>query len=197
MTALSFFGTIKNQVIAGRKAAQTGLYIVAPTTGVWMLSKEPESLGDVIYQEMCNIDAAGFAGDVKARSRQGRPPLPPKCESRSSADVSTHALPFPIQCETVYHEDVIRSFRSKDTAKLFRREQTRKYASFENAAKRKLDHLNAVASLSDLAAIPGNHFESLSGDRLGQYSIRINDRWRICFEWKSPDAYSVEIVDYH
>ena len=106
-------------------------------------------------------------------------------------------LPFAIQCETVYHGDVIRSFRSKDTEKLFRREQTRKYAGFENVAKRKLDHLNAVASLSDLAAIPGNHFEPLSGDRLGQYSIRINDRWRICFEWKNPDAYSVEIVDYH
>ena len=92
---------------------------------------------------------------------------------------------------------MIRSFRSKDTEKLFRREQTRKYAGFENVAKRKLDHLNAVASLSDQAAIPGNHFEPLSGDRLGQYSIRINDRWRICFEWKNPDAYSVEIVDYH
>jgi proteic killer suppression protein len=64
-------------------------------------------------------------------------------------------------------------------------------------ARRKLDHLNAAASLSDLAAIPGNHFEPLSGDRLGQYSIRINDRWRICFEWKDPDAHSVEIVDYH
>ena len=92
---------------------------------------------------------------------------------------------------------MIRSFRSKDTAKLFQREQTRRYAGFETVAKRKVDHLNAVTSLSDLAAIPGNHFESLVGDRLGQYSIRINDRWRICFEWKDGDAYSVEIVDYH
>jgi proteic killer suppression protein len=92
---------------------------------------------------------------------------------------------------------VIRSFRSKDTAKLFHREQTRKYAGFQNVAKRKLDHVNAATSLSDLAAVPGNHFESLIGDRLGQYSIRINDRWRICFEWKDGDAYSVEIVDYH
>lgn len=106
-------------------------------------------------------------------------------------------LPFAIQCEPVYHGDVIRSFRSKDTEKLFRREQTRKYAGLENVAKRKLDHLTAVASLSDLAAIPGNHFEPLSGDRLGQYSIRSNDRWRICFEWKNPDAYSIEIVDDH
>lgn len=134
------------------------------------------------------------------------PPLQPGLVNRTfllgtfrtlSFGADRHSLPFAIQCETVYHGDVIRSFRSKDTAKLFRREKTRKYAGFENVAKRKLDHLNAVASLSDLAAIPGNHFEALSGDRLGQYSIRINDRWRICFEWKNPDAYSVEIVDYH
>jgi proteic killer suppression protein len=92
---------------------------------------------------------------------------------------------------------VIQSFRSKDTAKLFRRERTRTFAGFEITAKRKLDHLNAATSLSDLAAVPGNRFESLMGDRLGQYSIRINDRWRICFEWKNGDAYSVEIVDYH
>ena len=92
---------------------------------------------------------------------------------------------------------MIRSFRSKDTAKLFHREQTRKYAGFQNVAKRKLDHVNAATSLSDLASVPGNHFESLIGDRLGQYSIRINDRWRICFEWKDGDACSVEIVDYH
>ena len=55
----------------------------------------------------------------------------------------------------------------------------------------------APRALSDLAAVPGNHFESLIGDRLGQYSIRIDDRGRICFEWKDGDAYWVEIVDYH
>jgi proteic killer suppression protein len=92
---------------------------------------------------------------------------------------------------------VIRSFRSKDTARLFHREVVRKYAGFAGVAKRKLDHLHAAASLSDLAAIPGNHFEPLIGDRAGQYSIRINSRWRICFEWNDGDACSVEIVDYH
>lgn len=92
---------------------------------------------------------------------------------------------------------MIRSFRPKDAAKLFRRERTRKYAGFDFVAKRKLDHLNAATGLSDLAAIPGNHFEALAGDRLGQYSIRIDDRWRICFEWKDGDAHSVEIVGYH
>jgi proteic killer suppression protein len=92
---------------------------------------------------------------------------------------------------------VFRSFRSKDTALLFWLERTRKYAGFERIAKRKLDHLNAAPSLANLAAIPGHHLEALSGDRLGQYSIRINDRWRICFEWKGGGAYQVEIVDYH
>jgi toxin HigB-1 len=92
---------------------------------------------------------------------------------------------------------VIRSFRSKDTARLFQRERTRMYAGFESVAKRKLDQLNAAGSLGDLAAIPGNHFEPLAGDRDGQYSIRINDRWRICFQWIDGNAESVEIVDYH
>ncbi len=92
---------------------------------------------------------------------------------------------------------MIRSFHSKDTAKLFRREPVRRYAGLERVAKRKLDHLHAATSLSDLAAVPGNRFEALIGGRLGQYSIRINDRWRLCFEWKDGDAWSVEIVDYH
>ena len=64
-------------------------------------------------------------------------------------------------------------------------------------AKRKLDHVNAATNVSDLAAIPGNRLESLTGSRIGQYSIRVNDRWRICFRWKGPDAFAVEIVDYH
>ncbi|MCC6590301.1 MAG: type II toxin-antitoxin system RelE/ParE family toxin [Bryobacterales bacterium] len=64
-------------------------------------------------------------------------------------------------------------------------------------AKRKLDHINAATSLADLAAIPGNRLEALGGDRKGQYSIRINDQWRICFVWIDNDATTVEIVDYH
>ncbi len=69
----------------------------------------------------------------------------------------------------------------------------------ERAARLKLDRLEAAASLKDLAALPGNRFEALKGKRKGQYSIRINDQWRVCFEWpdKSPGATHVEIVDYH
>ena len=69
----------------------------------------------------------------------------------------------------------------------------------ERSARLKVDRLEAASSLRDLAALPGNRFEALKGDRKGQYSIRVNDRWRICFEW--PHAYpgpaNVEIVDYH
>lgn len=92
---------------------------------------------------------------------------------------------------------MIRSFRSKETERVFRREFSRRFSAIARVAKRKLDQLNAASSLADLAAIPGNRLEALSADRAGQYSIRINDQWRICFEWKDNDAHWVEIVDYH
>ena len=67
----------------------------------------------------------------------------------------------------------------------------------ERPARRKLLYLNEARRLGDLATLPGNRLEALTGDRKGQYSIRINDRWRICFVWRDGDAYEVEIVDYH
>jgi proteic killer suppression protein len=92
---------------------------------------------------------------------------------------------------------VIRSFRDRETEKVFHREFSRKFQSIAGSAKRKLDHIQAAATLTDLGAIPGNRLEVLSGDRKGQYSIRVNDRWRICFRWAGTDALEVEIVDYH
>jgi proteic killer suppression protein len=73
------------------------------------------------------------------------------------------------------------------------------FSAFERSAQLKLDRLEAAAVLQDLAGLPGNRFEALSGDREGQYSIRINDQWRICFEWPDGSAGpdNVEIVDYH
>lgn len=73
------------------------------------------------------------------------------------------------------------------------------FTGIERAARLKLDRLHAALSLKDLAALPGNHLEALTGDRRGQYSIRINDQWRICFEWPehSPGPVHVEITDYH
>jgi toxin HigB-1 len=92
---------------------------------------------------------------------------------------------------------VIRSFRNRETEKVFRREFSRKFQSIAPVAKRKLDHIHAAAALSDLGAIPGNRLEALAGNRKGQYSIRVNDQWRICFRWVDADALEVEIVDYH
>lgn len=70
-------------------------------------------------------------------------------------------------------------------------------APLQRAAQRKLVMLDAAEDLRDLAVPPGNRLEKLSGDREGQYSIRINERWRICFRWAEGDAYDVEVVDYH
>jgi proteic killer suppression protein len=92
---------------------------------------------------------------------------------------------------------LIRSFRDRETEKVFQREFSRKFQGIAPAAKRKLDQVHAAAALSDLRAIPGNRFEALTRDRSGEYSIRVNDQWRICFRWAPPDAFDVEIVDYH
>jgi proteic killer suppression protein len=92
---------------------------------------------------------------------------------------------------------VIRSFRDRETEKVFRREFSRKFQGVASVAKRKLDHIHAAADLSDLGAVPGNRLEALAGDRKGQYSIRVNAQWRICFAWVDTDALEVEIVDYH
>jgi proteic killer suppression protein len=92
---------------------------------------------------------------------------------------------------------VIRSFRDKRTAALWKGERVPAFGGFRDKAERKLAILDAAESEDNLAGLPGNRLEALKGDRKGQYSIRINDQWRICFRWKDGDAYEVEIVDYH
>jgi proteic killer suppression protein len=92
---------------------------------------------------------------------------------------------------------MIRSFKCPDTEGLFGRNRVGKFQSVESVARRKLLWLHAAKQLSDLTKPPGNRLEALKGDRAGQYSIRINDQWRLCFQWKAGDAYEVEIVDYH
>jgi toxin HigB-1 len=93
---------------------------------------------------------------------------------------------------------VIKSFQNKETAKIFRRERSKKLPlDIQQVAFRKLRMLHRAQSLQDLRVPPSNHLEKLSGDRAGQYSIRINDQWRLCFIWLEQDAYDVEIVDYH
>jgi proteic killer suppression protein len=92
---------------------------------------------------------------------------------------------------------MIKSFRDKNTELLFDDRLVRRFHSFERPARRKLYYLHRARNLQDLLVPPGNRLEALSGNRDGQYSIRINDQWRICFKWVDGDAYDVEIVDYH
>lgn len=93
---------------------------------------------------------------------------------------------------------MIRSFKCKETETIFNLNYAKKFPfSIQRVALRKLRMLNQARNLNDLRVPPGNRLESLKGDRKGQMSIRINDQWRICFEWHENDAYNVEIVDYH
>ena len=94
---------------------------------------------------------------------------------------------------------MIRSFRDRRTRDFALGKRVKAFSGIERAARLKLDRLEAAATLSDLAALPGNRLERLKGDRKGQYSIRSNDRWRICFEWAegASGPSNVEIVDYH
>ena len=92
---------------------------------------------------------------------------------------------------------MIKSFKCKHTEKLFNKKFVRKFSGIERRARIKLDRIDVALTLGVLAALPGNRFEALAGDRKGQYSIRINRQWRICFKWEEGDALDVEIADYH
>jgi proteic killer suppression protein len=94
---------------------------------------------------------------------------------------------------------MIRSYRDRDTAHFEAGERVRQWEPFRRQAEKRLRALDSATSLGDLAALNSNRLETLKGDRKGQYSIRINDQWRICFDWpkNEPGPANVEIVDYH
>jgi proteic killer suppression protein len=94
---------------------------------------------------------------------------------------------------------MIVSYRDKRTERFALGDHVREFSGFARQAEIRLDRLDTAQNLGDLAALPGNRLEALKADRAGQYSIRINDQWRICFEWPadSPGPTNVEIVDYH
>ncbi|MDO9399134.1 MAG: type II toxin-antitoxin system RelE/ParE family toxin [bacterium] len=93
---------------------------------------------------------------------------------------------------------MIKSFKCKETQKIFNREYSLKLpSSIQRTAMRKLWMIDAVNSINDLRIPPANRLEKLKGERNKQHSIRINDQWRICFKWHQQDAYEVEIIDYH
>lgn len=92
---------------------------------------------------------------------------------------------------------MIATFADKDTERLARGERVQEFVSFERVALRKLRQLQAASVLEDLRIPPGNRLEALRGDREGQFSIRVNGQYRLCFAWRDGAAYGVEIVDYH
>jgi proteic killer suppression protein len=94
---------------------------------------------------------------------------------------------------------VIVSYRDKRTRDFAAGKRVKAFSGFERSARLKLDRLESAISLKDLSALPGNRYEALMGDRKGQFSIRINDQWRICFNWadRAPGPSNAEIVDYH
>lgn len=92
---------------------------------------------------------------------------------------------------------VIQSFADKDTEQLYRGRPVRRFSAFARIAERKLVQLNNARSLRDLSAIPGNRFEALQGSRKDEYSIRINEQFRVVFKWKDDGPYGVMIEDYH
>jgi len=92
---------------------------------------------------------------------------------------------------------VIQPSRCPETEQLFLREPVRRFKAIERQALRKLELLDAAPDMRTLGTLPGTRLEKLKGSRMGQYSIRINDQWRLCFDWRDGHAYRVEIVDYH
>ena len=97
-----------------------------------------------------------------------------------------------------YYPSMIRSFTCKETEKLFRGRFSAKLPhDVQRIAQRKLKQVNGAATLDFLRVPPGNRLEQLAGSRAGQWSMRINDQWRICFRWEDGNAFDVEIVDYH
>jgi proteic killer suppression protein len=92
---------------------------------------------------------------------------------------------------------MIKSFKDKKTEQLYNGERVKKFQAFARQAEKRLRILDAADTLESLMYLPSNRFKALTGDRLGKYSLRINDQWRICFEWANDGPANVEITDYH
>ena len=107
------------------------------------------------------------------------------------------ALALAVLRQALYDGRVIQSFRCKDTQAVFEGRHPRRFRAIETVATRKLAMLDAAKTLDFMRSPPGNRLEALKGDRAGQWSIRVNDQWRVCFVWTEAGPVDVEIVDYH
>jgi proteic killer suppression protein len=92
---------------------------------------------------------------------------------------------------------MIRSFKNKETEAIYEGRSVKKWLSFQDQIEKRLQILDMATTLEDLKNLPSNRFEALKGNRKGQFSIRINQQWRICFKWVEGEAHDIEIVDYH
>ncbi len=135
---------------------------------------------------------APFQGRAKAGSSGPGSLHPVDC---MLDDAEYSRLTLITACVIIWY--MIRSFKCEDTEALSKGRRVRQFVNIARVARRKLRQLEISSRLDDLRIPPGNHLEALKGDRSGQYSIRINDQWRVCFRWTDAGAENVEIVDYH
>lgn len=141
------------------------------------------------------VEAAAAAPRVTHEEKYARARLAP--ESLQPKTTSGNLITLDTNTVARYYQPMVKSFRCRETEKLFQRRYSRKFSAIRRAALKKLLIVDAAGALSDLRVPPANRLEKLSGGRRGQHSVRVNDQWRICFRWKAGDAYDVEIVDYH
>ena len=140
------------------------------------------------------VDVGGDLDPAPARM----PCLPPRQYADSADDGILLLITCCVNNASRYHRFVLRSFRDKETEAIWHRQRSRRLnGPVQRVAWRKLGMLDAAETLTDLLIPPGNRLEKLIGDRAGQYSIRINQQWRICFVWSDAGPDDVEIVDYH
>ena len=120
------------------------------------------------------------------------------CQAHLRDNTFQSGITLDVKRLALYNKSVIKTFRDAETQKVFNRRFSHKLPpTIQQTALRKLRMLNNAVTLEDLRIPPANRLEKLAGDRAGQYSIRINDQWRICFDWQDNAAYNVEITDYH
>lgn len=165
-------------------------YDSTSNVGIGLIRKRARGIADTEYLKM-NITQLNTPDQPSLLLRK-LPTISSVCRYRN-------AVTLDVTANRCYHAGMIVSFRDKRTREFAEGRYVKAFSGFSRQTEMKLDQLDAAIRVRDLAVLPGNRLETLKGDRKGQYSIRINDQWRLCFEWPSgsPGSVNVEIVDYH